>query len=70
MKSDTRKRLLHVKGRKRPRVYEVPLHCDSLNRGDVFILDNGSKIWIWCGSESNNGEKRKVRNYVDACLSS
>jgi len=38
----------------------VPLHSDSLNRGDVFILDNGSKIWVWCGAESNRSERRKV----------
>ena len=39
---------------------QVPVHCDSLNHGDVFILDNGSRIWVWCGSESNRGERRKV----------
>lgn len=60
VEKEMKKRLYQVKGCKRPRVFEVPLHSDSLNRGDVFILDNGSKIWIWCGAESNRAERRKA----------
>ena len=39
------------------------MECKSLNRGDVFILDNGTKIWVWCGYESNKLERIKV-NYL------
>ena len=40
------------------------MHSDSLNRGDVFILDNGSKIWVWCGAESNRSERRKGMEFA------
>ncbi|XP_057303795.1 advillin-like isoform X2 [Hydractinia symbiolongicarpus] len=66
VEKQSRKRLLQVKGRKRPRVFEVPLHSDSLNRGDVFILDNGAKIWVWCGAESNRAERRKATEIARA----
>ncbi|XP_065656338.1 advillin isoform X2 [Hydra vulgaris] len=60
------KRLMQIKGRKRPRVFEVPCHCDSLNHGDVFILDNGGCIWVWCGKESSEAEKRKGMEVAQA----
>ena len=41
-------------------ILQVPVDCKSLNRGDVFILDNGTKIWVWCGFESNKLERIKV----------
>eukprot|EP00794_Sanderia_malayensis_P017326 gene17326-19059_t len=59
VEDDTKKRLLQIKGRKKPRVFEVPVECESLNRGDVFILDNGTKIWVWCGFESNKMERTR-----------
>jgi len=53
-------RLLHVKGTKRHvRVTEVPLTCDSLNHGDVFILDAGLNVYQWNGIESAVAEKRR-----------
>lgn len=53
-------RLLHVKGKgKAVRVQEVPLTRDSLNEGDVFILDNGLSLFQWNGSHSSVFEKRK-----------
>eukprot|EP00475_Leptophrys_vorax_P022235 TRINITY_DN3025_c0_g2_i1.p1 TRINITY_DN3025_c0_g2~~TRINITY_DN3025_c0_g2_i1.p1 ORF type:complete len:383 (+),score=100.23 TRINITY_DN3025_c0_g2_i1:75-1223(+) len=53
-------RLLHVKGtKKHVRVTEVPLTCDSLNSGDVFILDAGLNIYQWNGIESAVAEKRR-----------
>lgn len=58
------KKLYKIKGRKRPRIFEVSLHVDSMNRGDVFILDNGSKIWVWCGTKSNRSERRKGMQYA------
>jgi len=59
VEGETMKRLLQIKGKRRPRVFEVPVDCKSLNRGDVFILDNGTKIWVWCGYESNKLERIK-----------
>jgi gelsolin len=53
-------RLLHVKGKKKIRVREVPLSRDSLNSGDVFILDAGLKIFQLNGSKSGPGERAKA----------
>jgi len=55
-----RVRLLHVKGTiKRTVVREVPLAATSLNSGDVFILDNGLKLFQFQGKGSSGGEKAK-----------
>jgi len=53
-------RLLHVKGRKNVVVREVPLNRDSLNSGDVFILDNGLNIYQWNGGKASVNEKSKA----------
>jgi len=52
-------RLLHLKGKKRIRVTEVPLKGDSLNSGDVFILDAGLNLYQWNGKQSGPGEKSR-----------
>jgi len=52
-------RLLHLKGKKKVRVTEVPLERASLNSGDVFVLDAGLKIWQWNGKKSGPMEKSK-----------
>jgi gelsolin len=52
-------RLLHLKGKKKVRITEVPLSRDSLNSGDVFILDGGLKIWQWNGKKAGPQEKQK-----------
>jgi len=54
-------KLMHLKGKKSVRVTEVALSCDSLNQGDVFILDAGLKIWQWNGSQAAIAEKRKAQ---------
>jgi hypothetical protein len=45
-------RLLLVKGKRYPRVMPVPLEANSINDGDVFILDDGNakKLYFWAGS--------------------
>jgi len=50
-------RLLHLKGKKKVRVTQVDLTRNSLNSGDVFILDNGLIIYQWNGSKSSPQEK-------------
>jgi gelsolin len=42
------------------RVTEVPLGVASLNSGDVFILDNGAKIYVWTGASASPLEKNKA----------
>jgi len=39
------------------RLEEVALHHNSLNDGDVFILDAGAKIYIWEGPQASPFEK-------------
>ncbi|EGC29857.1 hypothetical protein DICPUDRAFT_51061 [Dictyostelium purpureum] len=55
-------KLLHVKGRRSPFVRQVELSYQSLNKGDVFILDCGKEknlLYQWNGSEANRIEKGK-----------
>jgi gelsolin len=52
-------RLLHLKGRRKVRVTQVPLATASLNSGDVFILDAGLNIYQWNGKKAGPQEKMK-----------
>jgi len=52
-------RLLHLKGRKKVRVTQVEKSYQSLNSGDVFILDLGLKLFQWNGSKAGPQEKMK-----------
>lgn len=53
-------RLLHLKGRKHVRVVQVPIEVNSLNEGDVFILDMGLNILQWQGKKAGKEEKAKA----------
>ncbi|XP_073253861.1 gelsolin, cytoplasmic-like [Porites lutea] len=53
------KRLFHVKGKRNVRVSQVELHYTSLNKGDVFILDEGMTIHCWNGSQCSRTERMK-----------
>ncbi|CAL5229458.1 g12784 [Coccomyxa viridis] len=55
--------LAQIKG---VRVTEVPLSLESLNSGDVFILDLGPKILVWAGSAATGMEKNKALTYTIA----
>jgi gelsolin len=58
--NEYRTRLLQVKGTKKNiRVKEVPLSHNSLNSGDVFIVDAGKNIIQWNGSKAGIFEKSK-----------
>jgi len=52
-------RLLHLKGKKKVRVSQVELSRESLNSGDVFILDAGLTVYQWNGKDSGPMEKNK-----------
>lgn len=53
------KQLFIVKGKRYPRVWNKELKNDSLNEGDVFILDLGMKLYFWPGDNCNVNEKVK-----------
>lgn len=52
-------RLLHLKGSKKVRCTQVDLKRDSLNSGDVFILDQGLTIYQFNGKKAGPMEKQK-----------
>lgn len=52
-------RLLHVKGKKNVVVREVPIEIDSMNKGDVFILDTGMILYQLNGSQAGPMERNK-----------
>jgi len=54
-----RPRLLHIKGKKKVRVTEVDFTGESLNSGDVFILDGGLELYQWNGKQAGIFEKNK-----------
>jgi hypothetical protein len=58
-KPDMKPRLLHMKGRRNVRMSQVPLRADSMNSGDVFILDCGNDIYVWNGKSSSPQERVK-----------
>lgn len=57
-------RLLHCKGKRNVKVWQVPLERKSLNEGDVFVLDAGLKIWAWEGSKSGAFERRRAQELL------
>jgi gelsolin len=51
-------RLLHIKGKlNKTIVRQVPANTDSLNQGDVFILDVGLKLYTFQPSGAGAGER-------------
>eukprot|EP00039_Didymoeca_costata_P010163 m.136190 g.136190 ORF g.136190 m.136190 type:complete len:840 (+) comp14725_c0_seq1:125-2644(+) len=52
-------KLLHVKGRRKIQVSQVAVKPESLNVGDVFVLDAGRDIFQWNGPESSRMERQK-----------
>jgi gelsolin len=58
-RDEHRDRLLKVKGAKNVRITEVPCYPNSLNSGDVFVLDTKDFIYEWIGKSSSIHERRK-----------
>jgi len=60
-----RPRLLHVKGTiARTLIREVPLCTESLNSGDVFVIDLGLEVLQFNGRGSGGGERSKAAQLV------
>ncbi|XP_039671012.1 scinderin like b isoform X1 [Perca fluviatilis] len=59
------KRLLHIKGRRAIRATEVDMSWASFNKGDCFIIDLGTDVYQWCGSECNRFERLKA---AEVCI--
>lgn len=54
------KRLFQVKGKRNVRVRQVNLSVSSMNKGDCFILDAGSEIYVYVGIQAKRVEKLKA----------
>jgi len=52
-------KLLHIKGKNRITVCEVPITADSLNDEDAFVLDAGLKVYAWFGVKAGVNDKFK-----------
>jgi len=60
-------RLLHIKGKlNKTIVRQVPATPDSLNQGDVFILDTGLKLYQFSPAGAGAGEKAKAAQLTRA----
>jgi len=60
-------KLFHLKGnKKKVRCNVVKMTTDSLNAGDIFVLDTGLKIYSWKGGEAGMFERNKGRELADA----
>ena len=46
-------KLMLIKGKRYPRIFQMPVTAASLNEGDCFVLDNGMTIYYWAGAEAN-----------------
>ena len=38
-------------------VVEIPRNTKNMNKGDSFVLDNGSKVFLWSGEETSVHER-------------
>jgi len=65
-------KLLAVLGQKARfvKVQSVPCKRESLNQGEVFILDSGLMLYQWNGKESNVWEKRKGEELIERLVNS
>ncbi|ETN75727.1 gelsolin repeat protein [Necator americanus] len=59
MFKDFKPRLYHCKGKRNVRCTQVEFKKESLNLGDVFLLDLGREIYVWMPPESGRLERIK-----------
>ena len=59
-KLEFRKKLYHIKGRRKVRITQTEVSWRSLNEGDVFVLECKDTVWCWVGMECSRLEKIKV----------
>jgi len=68
IKEETAVILYQIKGRRRPVLQQVRATGESLNQGDVFILQTPKKFFLWIGQKANVMEKNKAANVLDMLL--
>lgn len=64
-------RLVRIKGKgEKMTMTEMLRRRDSLNSGDVFLLDTGNVIYIWQGKQSNADEKKTAKHVAEQIIAS
>lgn len=58
------KRLYHIKGRRKVRITQTAVSWESLNEGDVFVLDCKETVWCWVGQDCSRLEKIKGMEFA------
>lgn len=53
-------------GKTAARVFEVECTANSINEGDVFILETPDKLFYWEGKDCNVAEKGKAYQYIQS----
>ena len=59
-------KLMHIKGKRYPRVFTVEKSASSLNEGDCFVLDVNDILYVWVGKDANMFEKQKAGEIAQA----
>nr|ANR02564.1 gelsolin [Peripatoides novaezealandiae] len=60
------KRLFQVKGKRNVKARQVEFSTNSMNKGDVFILDSKPNIYIWVGMNSGRLERMKATTVANS----
>lgn len=63
-KLEFRKKLYHIKGRRKVRITQTEVSWRSLNEGDVFVLECKDTVWCWVGTDCSRLEKIKVESHI------
>ncbi|KAL5262308.1 hypothetical protein ACHWQZ_G007886 [Mnemiopsis leidyi] len=63
-KLEFRKKLYHIKGRRKVRITQTEVSWRSLNEGDVFVLECKDTVWCWVGTDCSRLEKIKGMEFA------
>lgn len=64
------KKEFQVKRSRTPLTFEIPPIATNLNNRDVFVLDRGDRVYIWCGRDSMPSERFAGCLMVNSIVSS
>uniref|UniRef100_A0A0A9WEB4 Gelsolin n=3 Tax=Lygus hesperus TaxID=30085 RepID=A0A0A9WEB4_LYGHE len=59
------KRLYHIKGKRHIRTTLVEPKVQSMNKGDCFVLDSGSELFLYVGPDSKGVESHTARRVAN-----
>lgn len=56
-------KLYKIKGASKVHIIQVPVTSKQLNLNDCFVLDKKQLLFIWCGHNANENEKKKAAKF-------